>query len=269
MSDLDDKLVPDELLQLRDAVNDILVEDPVLRHWCDESCLKRFLVSRGGNLRKAVAALRHTLEWRQKEKPHATTWEAVEAAGYHGRLELLPQVAKDGRPVILYRVRLRMEKMSGEDLLRFWVYWLESASHIADKHESGKIIIVADFQHPPGVWIPPLPDRLHCLRIAQAHYPERLSLAIVANPASLFWFLWYGIQPFMDPVTRSKVALLTKGEEVTPYLGDLLDKEHMYETLGGQKPDVVDVQSVGTMMRRIDQERQALLAKALGIAHDE
>lgn len=54
-----EKLVSDDLPQLREAVKDLLTGDPVLSQWCDDSCLKRFLVSRGGNLRKATAALRY------------------------------------------------------------------------------------------------------------------------------------------------------------------------------------------------------------------
>jgi hypothetical protein len=50
--------VLDDLLHLRNSVNDLLSGDSVLIHWCNETCLKRYLVSRGGNVRKAIAALR-------------------------------------------------------------------------------------------------------------------------------------------------------------------------------------------------------------------
>lgn len=48
---------------------------------------------------------RHTLEWRKKERPHKLSWDVAEAAGYEGRVELLAEPTKDGRPIILYRIR--------------------------------------------------------------------------------------------------------------------------------------------------------------------
>lgn len=48
----------DELLELRSAVSDLLKGDPELDYWCSEACLRRYLNSRGGHLRKAISALR-------------------------------------------------------------------------------------------------------------------------------------------------------------------------------------------------------------------
>ena len=47
-----------------------------------------------------------------------------------------------------------------------------------------------------------LQAQVEAVRIAQCHYPERLALAVVANPPRLFWVLWKAIQPILDPVTR-------------------------------------------------------------------
>ena len=44
--------------------------------------------------------------------------------------------------------------------------------------------------------------RVEAIRLAQAHYPERLGLAVVAHPPLLFWALWKSLQPFLDPVTK-------------------------------------------------------------------
>ena len=44
--------------------------------------------------------------------------------------------------------------------------------------------------------------RVDLIRTAQAHYPERLGLAVVCNPPFLFWALWRSVAPFLDPVTK-------------------------------------------------------------------
>lgn len=59
------------------------------------------------------------------------------------------------------------------------------------------------------------------------------------------------------------------GLQVGEYISKLLDPEHMYETLGGRNSEKVDVDSIRIRMRRLDQERQALLSKALAAAPDE
>lgn len=53
----------------------------------------------------------------------------------------------------------------------------------------GSIVLVADFEQVPGVWIPGLRERISCLRVAQLHYPERMGLTVVTRPATLFWVL--------------------------------------------------------------------------------
>lgn len=53
------------------------------------------------------------------------------------------------------------------------------------------------------------------------------------------------------------------------YISTLIDPEHMYETLGGRKSEKVDVDSIRDRMKQLDQDRQAMLAKALAAAPDE
>ena len=49
--------------------------------------------------------------------------------------------------------------------------------------------------------------RVEAIRIAQAHYPERLGLGVVAHPPLLFWALWSSLKPFIDPVTKCAAFL--------------------------------------------------------------
>jgi hypothetical protein len=51
----------EKIVQLRNAVQDLIGNDEVLAHWCNETTLRRFLASRGGVLHKAAKALRYGL----------------------------------------------------------------------------------------------------------------------------------------------------------------------------------------------------------------
>lgn len=44
--------------------------------------------------------------------------------------------------------------------------------------------------------------RIELIRTAQAHFPERLALAVVCNPPFVFWALWRSVVPFLDPITK-------------------------------------------------------------------
>ena len=52
-----------------------------------------------------------------------------------------------------------------------------------------------------AVWVH-TQTRVEAIRLAQAHYPERLALAVVCHPPMLFWALWRSVQPFLDPMTK-------------------------------------------------------------------
>eukprot|EP00884_Botryococcus_braunii_P016464 jgi/Botrbrau1/3500/Bobra.341_2s0030.1 len=228
--------------------------------------MKRHLLAswhlEGGVLHRAAKALRQTLEWRKNAQPHKVMWETIESHGAHGRVELLPQKSKDGKPIVLYRLRVPMDPITPQELQDQWIYWLESASFLADEEGDGAIVLVADFEQVPGVWIPGIRERISCLRVAQLHYPERMGLTVVTRPATLFWILWYGMQPFLDPVTKKKVAFAATGEEVKRVLADHIDPEHLYDSLGGSKGETVDKEALRQMMLEVDKRRAAHLEKA-------
>jgi hypothetical protein len=52
------------------------------------------------------------------------------------------------------------------------------------------------------------------LHIVQQHYVERLGRAIVVNLPVLLTFFYKAIAPFLDPVTRDKVRLVSGGGRI-------------------------------------------------------
>ena len=71
----------------------------------------------------------------------------------------------------------------------------------------------------------------------KAHYPERLGLAVVCNPPTVFWMFWRALQPFLDPVTKAKVDFATSEAEVRDAIRPHMVSDVLYASLGGDKPD--------------------------------
>ena len=70
-----------------------------------ESVRRRYLAARGHNVAKASQALRKTLQWRKEFRPDAIMFEDVAACATGGRVELLQNLDKQQRPVLMYRLR--------------------------------------------------------------------------------------------------------------------------------------------------------------------
>ena len=46
------------------------------------------------------------------------------------------------------------------------------------------------------------------LEVSAKHYPERLGLFLIIDPPRIFRGLWRMLQPYIDPATKKKVAVL-------------------------------------------------------------
>ncbi|CAL5220949.1 g3051 [Coccomyxa viridis] len=251
--------------ELRASVQDLLDSDPALEVFASDACLKRFLTARG-SVAKASQQLRKTLQWRSEYKPHSIKWDEVTDCAQGGRLELLADTDKQKRPIILYRLRApSREGTTSEEYMRFWVHSLESASKMADEIGSAKSVLVFDMEgySDPKTIMPSFMTRVDLIRTAQAHYPERLGLAVVCNPPFLFWALWRSVSPFLDPVTKSKISFACKDQEIKGALEPHVSADLLYASLGGTKPDdSYSFDRLDNLMRSLDKKRFAELEAA-------
>lgn len=113
----------------------------------------------------------------------------------------------------------------------------------------------------PGTKEPPLALQIECLRIVQAHYPERMGLAVVCHPPTLFWLIWRAIQPFLDPVTKAKVVFCTTNADVRKVVTAHVSPASLYTTLGGDLPEnALDAGRTDRLMRELEARRRANVA---------
>ena len=59
----------------------------------------------------------------------------------------------------------------------------------------------------------------------------------MCNPPTVFWMFWRALQPFLDPVTKAKVAFASTPAEVRAAIEPHMGADVLYASLGGSKPD--------------------------------
>ncbi|KAK9842519.1 hypothetical protein WJX81_004091 [Elliptochloris bilobata] len=247
---------PAAMRALRDGVADLLDGQPYLQVFASDACLRRFLVARCGSVDDAITSLRYTLEWRREAVPEAITWQDVARGGTNGRIEVADERDLHGRPIVFYQLRRPAVKTTADEQICYWLHCLESACKLADDAGVGKIVVVADMEAYSDSAVPAMATRVECLRLAQAHYPERLALAVICRPPTLFWLMWTASQPFLDEKTRGKVVLVYSEEEMRAAL-QCIPPERLYPVFGGTKEDRFDLPAHAARMVELDSARQA------------
>jgi len=129
--------------------------------------------------------------------------------------------------------------------------------------------LVADLKTFPDTVEPALPLQIQCLTLVQAHYPERMGRAVVGHAPAMFWLMWKAVTPFIDPVTKAKVAFCTTDAGVRAETAAHMGLEQLYETLGGSRPDhELDVAEGEVRLRGLEAARRAQLeatAREMGL----
>ena len=89
---------------------------------------------------------------------------------------------------------------------------------------------------PPASRAPLFPPQL--VDVAQNQYPERLRRILMVNAPFAFKAAWKLISPWLDPVTRGKIAFVSK-KEALEELGQqgVMDMAAIPVGLGGERPD--------------------------------
>lgn len=138
---------------------------------------------------------------------------------------------RNGR-AILYMFPRNECSTNSENNVKNIVYQMERAIACTGKNGFEKIVILVDFMGWSMKVAPPMKVTKQFLHILQECYPERSYKIYVYNAPLLFRVFWKMVQPFIDPLTKSKIIFCSKkaGKET---LNDDFDMDKLHQNFGG------------------------------------
>lgn len=187
-----------------------------------------YLRARNFDLAKSKKLMLETLTWRLAYGPSRITAGEVEKECATGKIRVLPDLDRHGRPIIVMDSS-RENTKGHESQLRHLVWQLERASRkmppaTADGLQREKYCLFVNMQR-HSIWnSPPMKTSLETLKTLTDRYPEHLGHAIVYQPGMLFSGLWSACKPLMDSKTVRKV-LFIRGDVSDGSKNDLMLRE--------------------------------------------
>ncbi|KAJ1855045.1 hypothetical protein GGH12_004414 [Coemansia sp. RSA 1822] len=173
--------------------------------WLTDECIARYVRARKGVYEDTKKALRKSIEWRAATRPHALRPDVVEIESRTGKM-YFNGFDKLSRPVI-YMYNHRQNTKEPDNQIRWVVYTLELCiRHMRPGVEKVTLAIDATnwgFSNSVSIG-----TAKKFLDILSNHYPERLGRAVVFVPPKLFVGFYSLVSPFIDPVTKAKVAFV-------------------------------------------------------------
>eukprot|EP00878_Enallax_costatus_P038091 GHUV01043242.1.p1 GENE.GHUV01043242.1~~GHUV01043242.1.p1 ORF type:complete len:239 (+),score=55.01 GHUV01043242.1:696-1412(+) len=198
-----------------------------------------------------------TLQWRLETKPQEIQWSQVEKEAETGKTFVSPHPDKHGQPVVVMRPRNQNTRDEKEQV-QFLIYCLEHASRLADEQRVGKMTWLIDFEGYSMRNAPAIRTSLQVLHTLQNHYPERLGSAVCYHAPGLFSLTWKAVGPFIDPVTKKKIAFIDKGPQEASELAERFNLDHIEACMGGNHKD---------MLFNLQQYRQRMEAEDASVAN--
>ncbi|KAJ1725458.1 hypothetical protein LPJ53_000388 [Coemansia erecta] len=187
---------------------------------------------------KTLARLRATLLWHISYRPHVLSEEVVRQEGGTGKL-FVNGWDRMGRP-LMYMFPQRQNTKEAKGQLRFTVDTMEQAIRSMPEGVT-KITFVIDVSQYSMAQSVALSTAREFLHILEAHYPERLGKALVISPPRMFVMFYHIIAPFIDPVTKAKVAFVdldgsraVSAEGPWVDINEHIDPEQLLSEVGGQ-----------------------------------
>lgn len=162
----------------------------------------RYFRARDGSVAAAAAALPATLVWRRGATPGAAPCAGC-VARPSARSFVPLGVCLAGRPVV-YSSFVGVTDKSGDGNEAHLAWALEELLGAGDTRT---YVCVMDFAGFGRADLSPAVGR-RSLSLFAAHYPERLSAAIVVDAPPLFSALYRLLHPFIDPVTAAKLTMV-------------------------------------------------------------
>ncbi|KAJ1727831.1 hypothetical protein LPJ61_004368, partial [Coemansia biformis] len=206
--------------------------------WLTDECLARYVRARKGVYEDTRKALRKTIEWRAATRPHALRPDVVEVENRTGKM-YLNGFDKLSRPII-YMYNHRQNTKEPDNQIRWVIYTLEMCiRHMRPGVEKVTLAIDATswgFSNAVSIG-----TARKFLDVLSNHYPERLGRAVVFQPPRLFVAFFSLVSPFIDPVTKAKVAFVNPSDTApandssSPWITieDCFDRQVLERDCGG------------------------------------
>ncbi|KAJ2727128.1 hypothetical protein GGI07_000012 [Coemansia sp. Benny D115] len=208
------------------------------RKWLTSERQLLYLRANKQDPEKTLKRLRASLEWHCQFRPHAITPEEMKLEGATGK-QYVNGYDKDGRPLI-YMFPHRENTKDAKGNLRWVVFTMEQALRAMPPGVT-KLTIVIDVSQYSMSQAVPLSTAREFLHILESHYPERLHKALVLNPPRLFVMFYHIVAPFIDPVTKAKVAFVDGSKKKSdgadgPWVDilDHVDPDQLQSDVGGK-----------------------------------
>ncbi|KAJ1960877.1 hypothetical protein GGI12_003561 [Dipsacomyces acuminosporus] len=173
--------------------------------WLSDECIARYVRARKGVYEDTRKALRKTIEWRASTRPHALRPDVVSVESETGKM-YFNGFDKFSRPVI-YMYNHRQNTKDADSQIRWVIYTLELCiRRMPPGVEKVSLAIdAAQWGFSNSVAIG---TAKKFLEVLSNHYPERLGRAVIFLPPKFFVAFYSLVSPFIDPVTKSKVAFV-------------------------------------------------------------
>ncbi|KAI8324602.1 CRAL/TRIO domain-containing protein, partial [Martensiomyces pterosporus] len=173
--------------------------------WLTDECIARYVRARKGVYEDTRKALRKTIEWRAATRPHALRPDVVSVENETGKM-YFNGFDKLSRPVI-YMYNHRQNTKEADNQIRWVIYTLELCiRHMRPGVE--KVSLAIDAAHWGFSNSVAIGTAKKFLEVLANHYPERLGRAVIFLPPKFFVAFYALVSPFIDPVTKAKVAFV-------------------------------------------------------------
>lgn len=176
-----------------------------------------------------------TLDWRKKfGLDNIDAWkEVMEKENATGK-SYVRGYDKHGHPIVYMKPKYENTK-DHDGNIKHLIYTMERAVACGEKMGQGKLTLIIDFDGYSLSNAPPMKTSRETLSILQDHYPERLFRAFLVHTPYIFYGFYSFISPFIDPITKDKIVMLTNAELANPtsrFFVDM-DKSVLEKCVGG------------------------------------
>lgn len=198
-----------------------------------DKLLARWLVARKGVMKAAFDSLTKHVEWRKTATPNGRIQEdTIKPQLAEGKV-YLQGWDKNRRPVILGVGRNHHKFKTKEEAAKFCIYCLDAAVAIGDTDPEwdGKLTGVFDLRH-LGLKNADTVAMNMMFDLLQNHYVERLGKLYLYEAPLLFYGLWKAAQPFIDPVTKTKITFVYHKDAAEVFSHDF-DLHNIPKDIGG------------------------------------